>query len=425
MRFSFFKRLRENRKGSTMVYAAVLLPVAFGFLALGLDVASWHLEKRGTQSMSDATALAAALNQLDDEDTGDTSLTAEAEAAGIAAALVNGYDPEAGQTLVINKPPTAGVFAGNDSAIEAIVRSPLPVFLSVFYSTGNEFTTSRAVAVIEDIGDGCLWALNPTKDGALTVKGTAEVILDCGVYVNSDDTNAAVGLNGKNACLTATEINIVGGADGGAGNCFDPMPSEGATKQTDPLKTLPEPPYDPDDCDVIGDTKLTGKKSVTLTAGTYCGDISINTSELVHFDPGIYIINGGSFTINGQANVTGEGVMFFLTENNTAADTITINGGANVDLTGADFGDYKNILFYQSQYAEDSEHKFNGGSEMKMNGIMYFPNQHIKYAGNSETDGALLIADTITFTGTSAFTVVPGKSILDNPFLMGAIKLVE
>jgi hypothetical protein len=54
-------------------------------------------------------------------------------------------------------------------------------------------------------------------------------------------------------------------------------------------------------------------KSATLNPGTYCNGIKLTSKANVTFNPGVYIIDRGSFDIGGQSTITGTGVTIILT----------------------------------------------------------------------------------------------------------------
>ena len=126
----------------------------------------------------------------------------------------------------------------------------------------------------------------------------------------------------------------------------------------------------------------------------------------VTLNPGVYIIDGGSLSINSQANVTGEGVTFVLTgPTPNAIATVSINGGANLQLTAPDDSQdplWAGILFYQDP-AGVATHTINGGSTLQFEGIIYMPTGDISFSGGAtqQADCLLLVSRIVRFTGDS------------------------
>lgn len=419
----FVKLFWRRKDGAVLAYTAILMPIFLGFIALGFDIASWHLDKRRTQTMADSGAVAAAIAghraQVEDDAT-PGEMDAASNAAVLDAITRNGYDAGAGETYAVNRPPLTGQTEGQADAIEVVVRTPLPLLLSALLTTTEKFASSRAVALVAG-GDSCLFALSPDEPGAIKLAGGAEVTLGCGVFANSTDVEAIQVVGG--GCLTATEVITAGGF---IGDCIDP-PVEQVTQQPDPLGALPEPEWS--GCDFTARIRVNGSADATLSPGVYCNQVSINTSGTVTFEPGTYIFDGGGISIASGATVIGHGVFFFFSENNGQSDNFSIAAQAIVDFSAPDSGIYNGVFFYQDRdVATSINHNFTGGVTMEIDGIIYAPNQDINYSGGSSSrdSNTFIVASTINFTGQSTLTNPdPDTPVAFNsPFLIKAL-LVE
>jgi hypothetical protein len=183
----------------------------------------------------------------------------------------------------VNAPPLSGPAAGDPQSVEVIATQPAPVyFTSLFLGETPEITT-RAVAKAV-VSDACVWALHPSAKGALTVSGTSNVDLDCGIVVNSNHPEAAIDQGGT-SCLSATSISVTGGY---SGSCVSPEPEVSTPNYGDPLSSLVEPTYG--SCDFNSKISVSSGASQTLIPGVYCKGISINGD--VVFEPGLYILVG-------------------------------------------------------------------------------------------------------------------------------------
>ena len=81
-----------------------------------------------------------------------------------------------------------------------------------------------------------------------------------------------------------------------------------------------------------------GASPVTLSPGWYNNGLTVNSSQHVTLNPGIYYVDGagGGLTINAGAVVTGTGVTFVLTSSSSKKNTVPavkINGSATVNVT--------------------------------------------------------------------------------------------
>ena len=393
--FSFLARLRKDQSGAALAYTAILLPAMLGFVGLGIDVALWQSTKRNAQTLVDTAAVAASIqiirtkmeNEGDDPDVDGTVL---------ASALKNGLNLADGDVITINSPPLSGTQVGNDEAVEVIFSRPVPSLFSSVLREGGGNVSARAVAV-GDISDTCLWALDPEESGALRISGGAEVSFSCGVFANSVDVEA-IQVNGTGSCLTASEVKIVGGSDG---ICINPEPETGVMPRQDPLGPLPTP--DDTGCDHTSITNV-NNGDATLSPGTYCADIRINTSGTVTLLPGMYILKGAGMSIGAQATVVGDGVSFYMDPSGGINDNLNFSSGSTIDLSAPTSGLYSGILFHQDPASnEDITHNITGGANMNLDGILYFPNNEVKFAGGSEAEATelFMIARAVDFTGNS------------------------
>ena len=133
----------------------------------------------------------------------------------------------------------------------------------------------------------------------------------------------------------------------------------------------------------------------------------------VHFDPGVYYIDGNSLSFGSQANAIGEGVTFILTSttaytNPGSIASLSINASATLDLSAPTMGIYAGILFYQDRRAEPGTTKINGNSSSKFEGAFYFPSHNLEFNGTSGmgTDCIQLVGSKVKFTGNSAISNV-------------------
>ena len=118
-------------------------------------------------------------------------------------------------------------------------------------------------------------------------------------------------------------------------------PATGAGVVTDPLATLPSPTAAPS-CQ-NGNFTSWQSSQYTPGPGTYCG-FSLGNGMNAQLSSGTYIINGGTFSIQGGSTLTATGgVMIYL----TGGATVNIANGSTVTLGAQSSGSYQGILFYQ------------------------------------------------------------------------------
>jgi hypothetical protein len=167
--------------------------------------------------------------------------------------------------------------------------------------------------------------------------------------------------------------------------------------------------------------------STTLNPGVYCGGIELRSQASVTFNPGVYYLAGGGLNANAGAKMNGTGITFVNTEKKPTYqyDKIWINGGAQINLSAPTSGTWKGILFYQDPKINSTKQNiFNGGADMKLTGIVYFPTTSTKFSGDfgSDAQKLLMICDKAEFTGNTTFKALPKEFL---PRTMLAARVVE
>ncbi len=420
--FGFLERFRKDTCGAVLIYSAFMIPIILGVSGLSVDVGSWYANKRVAQAAADAGALAGALEILRVNQARDGSDITESEIKVIAIqiASLNGYDDDAGDTIEVNYPPKYGPYAGAEDSVEVIVRRPASVFLARILFAEAVTVAGRAVAAGQ-FDDSCIWALNKTKRNTLKVSGGAQIDLPCGMFSNSNDPMESVGVDG-NSCIRATSISAAGGA---MGDCYEPTVIEGVAQDGDPFANMMPPFYGP--CTNRKNIRVGSGQTVNLREGVYCGRIDVAAGGTLNFDPGDYVLDTASLNVAADGIVNGDGVSFYITEDSGQGDAITIAANADVTLSAPTDGDMEGVLFYQDRNSPNNiTHVIAGGATMSLEGIMYFPNQNLLFAGGSEIDPVttIIVADTINFVGNTSIGDFDGSGILADPNLI-EVRLVE
>jgi Flp pilus assembly protein TadG len=405
-RASFFlRRLSRDQRGSIGIIAAVSLAVLLAFGGLGVDAALWMRAKYDAQGAADAAANSVAAAAAIGNPA--SRLTAEANAAAAANGFQNGMN---GVTVTMNNPPGSGAFAGNASAYEVIVSAPQKLYLaSALAGTTAPIVKARAVALLTagtpaPTFPTCILGLSPQPSQIdVTFNGnTAVTATGCDVDADSP-SSSSVNTNGGGS-VHAKDVRTVGGVSGGnifvTGGIFTQQSSI-----PDPYagRTIPSMPAGSGPNKWTGTIQNTGSGSPPVMTINGNVDVKGNTT----LQPGIYIINNGSFNDTGQNTVTGNGVTIILTSSNPASDTGTfsVTGGGGLNLTAPTTGPTAGIALWADKNLPNKGDTFAGGTTSNLVGAIYLPSHDVKYAGNSGTTSKCmqLIAYNITFTGTSSF----------------------
>jgi hypothetical protein len=160
--------------------------------------------------------------------------------------------------------------------------------------------------------------------------------------------------------------------------------------------------------------------SGALQPGCYSG-LSVNGA--VTLNPGVYVINGGVLKLNGNADLSGSGVTFFL----TGGATVSMNGNAVVNLTAPTSGTYAGMLFIDDPASPGGSNTFNGAAGSRMTGALYFPKQDVQYAGNfSGVNGCThIVANTVTWTGHASFSADCSAYGMTPPVAHNVVSVME
>ena len=124
--------------------------------------------------------------------------------------------------------------------------------------------------------------------------------------------------------------------------------------------------------------------------------------------PGVYYIDGSSFALGSQANISGTGVTIIFTSttptNPNSFPSISMHAGAVINLAAPKSGTYEGVLFYQDRRAPFAQSTINGNSASNIEGGIYFPSQELTFNGNTgmQTRCIQLVAKRLVFTGNSS-----------------------
>jgi Flp pilus assembly protein TadG len=253
-------------------------------------------------------------------------------------------------------------------------------------------------------GLGCVLSLDQTATGAISLTGNASVNLTgCSLYDNS--TNSTALSVGGSSSLSALSVGVVGGVSGATSITTTNGIKTGIGAVSDPYVNDSFLP--PSACT---QNNFSAKNTVTIDPGVYCGGMSFNANANVTLNAGIYYIDGGSFTANGGAVIKSNGgvTLVFTKKNGSSWPTVTINGGATIDLTPPTTGQTAGIvIFGDRNMPVGTSFKLNGGSGQYFGGAIYIPAGAITYAGGAGTSTSCtqIIGDTVSFTGNSSLAI--------------------
>ena len=391
----------RHSSGQIAVVLALSLVVLLTFGALAMDVGYFQNDRRKMQSAADSAAVA-----------GEREIVAGNELSVTSAAQndasLNGFTDGAGSvTVQVNNPPTGGGHAGDSSAVEVIVTRPEPTHLLGIIGINTVNVSARAVAIEKGAPD-CIYALDSSDRNAVVFIGASLFYSNCGII---DDSNNSEAMSFDIVSLIkAASFGVVGNVGTFLISLVSPNPVTGIAPAPDPFAHLNQPSVGP--CNHINyQVPLIG--NATINPGVYCGGITspIASVGTLTLNPGVYIIDGGGLQLTGAAIIKNNksggdgsgGVTFFITGDSTYAyEGVNLTGVTLNSLNAPTSGTYEGMLFMQdrnisSGVAAANPNTIIGASLAKYEGILYFPNSSLIYAGANLAAYTIIVADKVQF----------------------------
>ncbi len=386
-RWAGLGRFLGDQAGASFIITALSFPVVLGFAGLGVDVAMWYADKRQNQTLADAAAMAGTIALSRDPS---ISLS-ELETVVRGAAADNGFVHGSQGAVTVNSPPTEGSHAGNSAFVEVVVAQTTQNYFSSLVLDSKVTMRTRAVGGISTFGEHCVVATDETADRAVEVLGTADVTSACGIASNSSSDSAIY--IGGNATLTAQPLQAHGDivVSGNATVTHKAPPQPLSQRVPDPYAGVLTELQADSSCAGANQPQRLGTSDSPVAPGRYCGGIKIT---------------GG--------NVTGEGVSFILTAMEAEdLGSINISGGTIDQRAPADDfeGEHVGMLYIQDPFVPELDddddspprNKLVGGSNMKLDGTLYFPDTEVEYRGGAHgiDNCTIIVARRVSFAGNS------------------------
>jgi len=241
----------------------------------------------------------------------------------------------------------------------------------------------------------CILLMSTSEQGILANGGTNVQGPKCQIATHSTANPAATfdsggTLNLAETCVAGTNLLQNGGSVNNLKTgCTAPAnPFQGTLYKPTPGACVGGYNY--------GNTVASGA-TLTLNPGTYCGQWNFNSSTNVTLNPGVYILTGGGWNVDG-GNWTGSGVTFYFAD----VSTIQFNGGMSLILSPPSTGPTANILIYEndsSTYTYTPSLIFDDSIAESFSGLIYLPLRNITFnsTSNETTPSIAVVALSATF----------------------------
>jgi hypothetical protein len=395
-------RLLRDETGATAIIIGLSTTALMGGAALALDVGLWYNDKRIAQGAADSAAYSAAIDSA-----AGGSATHVASTAKAIAAQYGQVDGSNGVTVTVNTPPQSGSHTTTTGAIEVIIqRTETPLFASFFVNSAG--VAARAVAVPASTttnGSYCALVLDSSSAatsataGINASNGAVVDMTGCGVQVNASGSDALY--IGGGSTLKAANVSIVGSYTTSNGGTLQVT---GSTKTSAPTMSDPYANVAVPTPGTCAATNSWGYGTWTLSPGTYCNGMTFSNGAKVTLTAGTYIVDRGSFTLQGGSTLTATAGVTIVLTSSTGSNyaTMSITNGTTLNITAPSTGAMKGIAVYQDRRAETTNtDAINGGSNINVGGALYFPAQLVSFSNGATSTSTCtqLIAYRVTFTG--------------------------
>jgi hypothetical protein len=302
------------------------------------------------------------------------------------------------------------------------------VTLQVTDDDGTTVTSSSFTVTVTN----STMLLDATASRALTASGKSQINVPGPLLIDSNSSSALYATD--TAKITATTIQIVGGASINGKATVSPTPKTGIAPFSDPLSNLTGPSTNglPNN----GSVSFKDNAKHTIQPGIY-GYINVGGNATVTMQPGIYVIEGYGMTVNGNGSLIGNGVTIYNTNSNyplTGGTTtgITVGGNASISLTAATTsanGAYPGVVIYQGRSntrALSISGLFGIGNpppaSLTVTGTIYVPTAQVAVSGNASLNGAV-VADSLSVTSGGVSTQVSqdGTTVITDTATAGTL----
>ena len=366
-------KLAQDRRGNVAILFGIAAPVLAGATAIAVDYSESSRLRASLSATADAAALAGA-RELDGE-----SKASEAAAKAQAARFVAEKHPKAEQVIL------ASVSDGKVTVDLSVERE---LFFGGILNMRSMAVSTHAVAVNGKGPIPCMVALGEDEPIGINLIGSAKVSASkCTVASYSKSANSiymqgAAKISGSKVC-----------AAGGTGHANTSPPPETCTTSVDPYATKPLRPdtsrsnrsVESGQSSYTGPCDYTNRrldakdKGVTiLTPGIYCGGLSIHSADVV-LKPGLYVMQDGPLSMQGNATLEGLGASILLAGVNAILD---MQGSPKLTLDAMQTGSLAGIAIASDTPGAPLTSILQGSPDLVVNGSIYLPNQRLEMQGS-------------------------------------------
>lgn len=152
--------------------------------------------------------------------------------------------------------------------------------------------------------------------------------------------------------------------------------------------------------------------TANLMPGVYCGGVNFNSGTNVTLAPGLYVIRGGDWNVNG-GTWTGSDVTFYFED----TSRIQFNSAITSSMSAPSTGSYAGILIYEKEGLSRSPFVIDDSKGSDLTGLIYLPSRDTIFNSDSKANGEkiTMVFNTLILDQTKWRLVSASKSISAGP----------
>ena len=400
----------DNKKNAQPGQALILIALGIlgmmGIVGLMVDGGNVFSERRQSQNAADTSAIAAALEMIEDHQ-GDDGDGMNWLQAATNLSLANGYNND-GTTNIVNiyHPPIAdcngvdGPYTGDNEYVQVMINIAVDTYFAPVLGVDQLNSCVDAIARAKSPYHGEMYngnavvSLKPTDCRTVFVHGTASTtIIGGGVFANSagcfDNNKGAFEQQGNGSIDAPSICSVSQWAVQKPALVTNSGNPQLPTYCAAPVPYPPDFPLPNPNCGTTNATKV----GSTITPGNISGNWFTGN---INLDPGLYCISG-DVTFNAHDTITGHGVTLYFVDGG-----FHINGKGTFILDAPTSGEFEGLLIYLPM-TNASRVIINGNSNSVFTGTILAPASDIQINGTQSADGydSQIIGYTIDLIGTS------------------------
>jgi Flp pilus assembly protein TadG len=402
-------RFFVGKAGNVAVMFALVAPVLFGAVGLGMESGLWYLDRRSMQNASDAAALAAS---------GDGT----ANYSSVASAVVASYGYVHGTNgVTVSSTNAAACPAGGSNCYKVSITYKQVLYLAPLVGFSGDTTSGNLPAQTLQAAATATQSTTPRQYCLLALNTVGSAIRGNGVP-NTNFTgcntmsNASATCNGHNmgadhgdAHLTDTGCGVVQGSN--LPIVPDPYSGLAANIPPNPCGSYPQEPSNYGNPALPASNLWSGVKALAGNV-TVCGDLQLTANVTINAPAGaVLVIENGLLDTNGHTIQTANGssvtVVFSGTNGGTYKHAPT--GGGALDLQAPSSGPWSGVALYQDSNLTTGVDISAAGKSptWDITGLVYLPHSNVTFSGavNKSSNGSscfAMVVGNITINGTGA-----------------------